>query len=268
VRGIRPVADGAGNARFEVVDGVFKRLCDEARANPSKRYAMLIDEINRANLAKVFGDLISLIDLDKRIVVAPDGSVVSGLSVILPGGSADGTMEEEFGVPSNIDIFGTMNSADRSTAMLDVALRRRFTFKEFWPDETILPADIQGIDVSKFLDVINQRIAYLLDRDHQLGHSYFLKCLTVSDLRSVLQAQVIPLLNEYFFDDLAKVAAVLQTSGPPFVVAKEIDGEKLFGGVLEAGMPGKRTTHSMADPDSWTPDSFKGVYAAAEEDAE
>ncbi|MEO8338031.1 MAG: AAA family ATPase, partial [bacterium] len=168
VRGIRPVAAAEdGTAEFRVVDGIFKRICDEARANPSKRYALFIDEINRANIAKVFGELITLIEVDKRGVFDASGKLISGIAVQLPGGDNAEISEPPFAVPSNLDIFGTMNTADRSIALLDIALRRRFDFLELEPDYSLLSRTVSEVNIGLLLRRINDRLEYLLDRDHR-----------------------------------------------------------------------------------------------------
>lgn len=184
------------------VDTLGQLLSGKAPVSPLP-YVLIVDEINRGNISKIFGELITLIEADKRL------GAENELRVKLPYSG------KQFGVPSNLYLIGTMNTADRSIAFLDTALRRRFRFMEMMPDADVIRDNvgdrgvIDGIDVAAMLEVINQRVELLYDRDHQIGHSYFLGVRTLADLMDVVRFQVMPLLQEYFHDDWTKICHVL-----------------------------------------------------------
>lgn len=220
---------------------------------PLKNYVLVIDEINRGNIAKIFGELITLIEDDKRL------GAVNELTCCLP--YVDPEEEPAFGLPPNLFIVGTMNTADRSIALLDTALRRRFVFDELMPDINALPTvAVDGVELPKLVEKLNQRIAYLFDRDHTLGHAYFMGIKTFADLEQCLLRKVIPLLQEYFFEDWSKISLVLgygkKKDVAPVISKKQLDATTLFGSDLEVG-DGRAM---FAVVDKLTPDMVKAIY--------
>ena len=223
VEGLRPVVDhsreaattdehSAAQVGYEIRAGVFLHLCKRAAADPTHQYAIVIDEINRGNISKIFGELITLIEVDKR------AGAKHAISLTLPYSG------EQFSVPPNVDVIGSMNTADRSLALVDTALRRRFEFIEVLPDtrdvegaplyDLSVSAGSSSIDVRLLLEVVNQRIEALYDRDHTIGHAYFTPLrekLTdpFAELQSIFKNKILPLLEEYFFEDWNKVRLVL-----------------------------------------------------------
>ena len=168
-----------------------------------KNFVLVLDEINRGNIARIFGELITLVEESRRIGGSDETKVV------LPHS------KEEFGVPENLYLIGTMNTADRSIALLDTALRRRFEFVEMMPrpDHFERDTDIEGVNLRSLLGRMNERICFLRDREHQIGHTYFLEVSDLDGLKKTFQKRILPLLQEYFYDDWAKIRAVLGKNG-------------------------------------------------------
>ena len=262
----------------DIIKEEFKKITDPEEDVDESRFVLIIDEINRGNVSQIFGELITLIEKNKR-----QGNS-EALEVILP------YSKEKFSVPSNLHIIGTMNTADRSVEALDTALRRRFSFEEIvpnpdllspghilwsflwdnqdekWTDPTYIKAEknlfdllgvsdkinssktsiwdkfekegqsesqvnefpdteFTGINLKVLLTKINQRIEKLLDKDHQIGHSYFLSTYSFEDLQDVFQNKIIPLLQEYFFGDFSKIGLVL---GRGFIDSDPVSDENIF----------------------------------------
>lgn len=217
-------ADLLSYVQQQKVNPVEPMTAAEAEREP---YVLIIDEINRGNVSRIFGELITLIEESKR-----EGAD-EALSVKLP------YSKKPFSVPKNVYLIGTMNTADRSLAGLDIALRRRFVFREMPPRPELLDAiEVQGLNIGKLLRVMNQRIEVLLDRDHCLGHAYFMPLKgdpTLARLESIFSNQILPLLQEYFFEDWQRIQWVLNDHRKPvvdrFVEQDKQDVAALFGNI-------------------------------------
>ncbi|MDE2872854.1 MAG: AAA family ATPase [Gemmatimonadota bacterium] len=267
VEGIRPVLAGTptrdtepppeqghvGDVRYEMSRGIFRRIAERAEANSDARHVLIIDEINRGNIARIFGELITLIEDSKRIGEHDEARVT------LPGSKTD------FGVPANLYVLGTMNTADRSIALLDTALRRRFVFEEMMPDPSHfgIANDLDGIDCGKLLEAMNRRIAVLLDREHQIGHTYLLGVDTLVALASTFRHRIMPLLQEYFYDDWEKIRAVLNNNG--FVLRSGPPKELVRLGLVDED----RGVYELApaQDDRWADaKSYRKIYGNASPD--
>ncbi|MFM1700374.1 McrB family protein [Aeromonas salmonicida] len=220
-----------------------------------KPFVLIIDEINRGNVSRIFGELITLIEPSKR------AGASEALTTTLP------YSKRPFSVPDNLYLIGTMNTADRSLAGLDIALRRRFEFEEMPPkpellDGVVVEEDGVSIDVGELLEVINQRIEVLLDRDHCLGHAYFMPLKderTLERLGAIFQNQVLPLLQEYFFEDWQRIAWVLNdhrksSQETMFLQAPALDVRALLGDVPVGGQRQRWTLNK---------DAFNSIVAYA-----
>lgn len=218
-----------------------------------KNYVLIIDEINRGNASQIFGELITLIEEDKRLGKA------EALEVTLP------YSKEKFGVPPNLHIIGTMNTADRSVEALDAALRRRFNFEEMPPRPLLIETDgklkeqkgiLDTVDLPLVLNTINKRIEKLLDKDHQIGHSYFMSVTKLSELKEAFQNKIIPLLQEYFFGDYGKIGLVV---GKGFFKPVESVQENFFAEFndYDSSEFAERTIYKIRDIAEMTEDDFK-----------
>ena len=224
VEGIKPVFIQVMNERgersrkeemvYRVDQGVFRRFCEEAAKNPEEKYVFIIDEINRGNVSKIFGEMITLIEPTKRIGQPEAATVKLAYS------------QEDFGVPENIYIIGTMNTAD---------------FIEMMPNPDLLTGVVvEGVDIRQLMIKINKRIEILCDRDHTIGHAYFMQLKnkpTLATLAHIFKNAIVPLLQEYFYDDYEKIRLVLgdanKEENEQFVRSTAVDYAQIFGSNAE-----------------------------------
>ena len=251
----RSVIGGSNStAYWAVLNYINNKIKENNRIIPDyeepKTHVLIIDEINRGNVSAIFGELITLLEEDKR-----KGNPEHTEAVLPYSG-------DNFSVPNNVYIIGTMNTADRSVEALDTALRRRFSFVEMQPKPDIL-SKVEGVELKKLLKTINQRIEVLIDKDHQIGHSYFIGIQNIVDLQRTFKAKIIPLLEEYFYGDFGKIGLVL---GGAFIKLAEnqvafpenFEYEKDF-------LEDKKIYHITSFSD-WKVDAFKSIYEVNNEE--
>lgn len=269
IEGIRPVMAGEEEKKsieYEIVPGVFKKFCDEASLVDDKPYVFIIDEINRGNISKIFGELITLIEETKR------KGEVEELTAFLP------YSQQEFGVPNNVYILGTMNTADRSIALMDTALRRRFNFIEMMPDcrtieDVVIRQNEKEVNVGDVLDIINRRIEFLFDREHTIGHAFFTSLKngdsnSIERLADIFRNSIIPLLQEYFYDDYEKIRLVLGDNHKKdeqfqFIKKVNIMPKELFGESIRLE---STALYSLNEDALGKIESYQGILLPQQED--
>ena len=250
----RSVIGGSNSSAYwavlNYINNKIKENNKEIDFEETKNHVLIIDEINRGNVSAIFGELITLLEEDKR-KGNPEHTEVK-----LPYSG------KEFSVPNNVYIIGTMNTADRSVEALDTALRRRFSFVEMQPNPEIL-SEVENVDLSKLLETINKRIEVLIDKDHQIGHSYFIGIQNIVDLQRTFKDKIIPLLEEYFYGDFGKIGLVL---GGEFIksVENEITFPKNFK--YEEGFFEDKKIYHITSFDKWDEKTFISIYEVKNEE--
>jgi 5-methylcytosine-specific restriction protein B len=231
--------------------GVINHLKSEFNFNPestenAKNYVLIIDEINRGNVSAIFGELITLLEDDKRKGNREQTEVTLPYS------------KDKFNVPNNVYIIGTMNTADRSVEALDTALRRRFSFIEMQPKpEILLDSEYQEVDLKLLLETINQRIEVLIDKDHQIGHSYFIGIQNLKDLKLIFKDKIIPLLEEYFYGDFGKIGLVL---GGNFIFKEENTAKFPKNFTYENDFLEDKIVYRFTPFEYWSERTFISIY--------
>ncbi|SHK69112.1 AAA family ATPase [Epilithonimonas mollis] len=241
------------NGYSNIIPGLLKIISHNKSELDGNNIVLIIDEINRGNVSQIFGELITLVEEDKRL------GKDEALEVILP------YSKQKFGVPPNLYIIGTMNTADRSVEALDTALRRRFYFTEMAPNASLIAKEgrlrhqnglLEGVSLPELLETINKRIEKLLDKDHLIGHSYFMTVASLDDLKSAFQSKIIPLLQEYFFGDYGKIGLVIGKGF--FEDTKDANSENVFADFddYEASDFSERSIYKLINANNLSDEDF------------
>ena len=244
----RSVIGGSNSTAYwavlNFINNKIKENNKEIDFEETQNHVLIIDEINRGNVSAIFGELITLLEEDKR-KGNPEHTEVK-----LPYSG------DNFSVPNNLYIIGTMNTTDRSVEALDTALRRRFSFVEMQPDPNIL-SKVEDVDLSKLLETINKRIEMLIDKDHQIGHSYFIGIEDLDGLKRTFKDKIIPLLEEYFYGDFGKIGLVL---GGEFI--KSVENETTFpkNFTYEKDFLEDKKIYHFTPSESWEEETFRSIY--------
>jgi len=267
----REEADPTPTQVQSALDRAVPGKVDFAFGAQTRQFVLIIDEINRGNVSKVLGELITLLEPDKRLGMPNELKLPLAYSP-----------KHRFAVPPNLHIVATMNTADRSIALMDVALRRRFDFQEVMPDSAalrdVLIARTSNESLTQLvvelLETVNKRIRFLYDRDHQIGHAYFMQVTDLASLRNVLVARIVPLLQEYFYGRWDRVAAVLgcpyDDAGRPQRGGTVIDGGSYRAPIIEAKSASSRDVLGFASDDyeSLVEHSLASAFVSASTPAE
>lgn len=215
----------------------------------SNPFVFIVDEINRGNIAQIFGELITLIEEDKRLGKTDE------IRLELP------YSKQTFSVPPNLYIIGTMNTADRSVEALDTALRRRFSFIPMMPVYDGLNEECDGVNLKSLLKKLNDRLIVLKDRDHTIGHAWLWNITTIDGLRLAFKDKIIPLLQEFFYNDYEKLGLLL---GDRFIQTEVTVNNNLFA-PFERGSGlrnqyANKVVYKITEPSSWTSEAFQSIY--------
>ncbi|SFV74712.1 conserved domain protein [hydrothermal vent metagenome] len=214
IEGVKTKIDANGNTYKEVQNGIFKEICYEASMNPDNNYAIFINEIERGDIANIFGEVLSILDISKRKGAKDEMAIKLAYS------------RENFSIPNNLSIIGTVSIEHKKTLLMDTTLRRTFLFAELVPEYGLLNDDLDGINLQKMLQMMNARIEYLCGEEYMIGHTYFMDCDSFTTLQTIIKKRIIPLLKKYFQGDLVKVHMIFNNNG--FIKTKKVDTKRLF----------------------------------------